>query len=140
MIVHWEIRERMTGRDIETIVQRGLENFAEARPRIIISDNGPQCIARDFKGFIRISGMTHVRTSPHYPQSNGKLESTTAKRGDARTARSSAIACGRRRRCRSTRPAIRSHGASRIKTRRGCIRRSAPSRRLPSWPGRSRPS
>jgi hypothetical protein len=31
-------------------------------------------IARDFKEFIRISGMTHVRTSPFYPQSNGKLE------------------------------------------------------------------
>ena len=28
----------------------------------------------DFKEFIRISGMTHVRTSPNYPQSNGKLE------------------------------------------------------------------
>jgi len=43
------------------------------RPRII-SDNGPQFIAREFKEFIRISGMTHVRTSPYYPQSNGKLE------------------------------------------------------------------
>jgi putative transposase len=31
-------------------------------------------IARDFKEFIRISGMTHVRTSPYYPQSNGKIE------------------------------------------------------------------
>jgi putative transposase len=31
-------------------------------------------MARDFKEFIRISGMTHVRTSPYYPQSNGKLE------------------------------------------------------------------
>jgi transposase InsO family protein len=38
------------------------------------SDNGPQFIARDFKEFIRISGMTHVRTSPYYPQSNGKIE------------------------------------------------------------------
>ncbi|HEY3835924.1 MAG TPA: integrase core domain-containing protein, partial [Bryobacteraceae bacterium] len=27
-----------------------------------------------FKEFIRISGMTHVRTSPFYPQSNGKIE------------------------------------------------------------------
>ena len=27
-----------------------------------------------FPQFIRISGMTHVRTSPFYPQSNGKLE------------------------------------------------------------------
>lgn len=24
--------------------------------------------------FIRIGGMTHVRTSPYYPQSNGKIE------------------------------------------------------------------
>ena len=31
-------------------------------------------IARDFKDFIKICGMTHVRTSPYYPQSNGKLE------------------------------------------------------------------
>jgi putative transposase len=43
------------------------------KPRII-SDNGPQFIAKDFKEFIRISGMTHVRTSPYYPQSNGKIE------------------------------------------------------------------
>ena len=31
-------------------------------------------MARDFKEFIRIAGMTHVRTSPYHPQSNGKLE------------------------------------------------------------------
>jgi hypothetical protein len=36
--------------------------------------NGPQFIAKDFKEFIRLSGMTHVRTSPYYPQSNGKIE------------------------------------------------------------------
>jgi len=33
----------------------------------------PQFIARDFKEFIRIAGLTHVRTSPYYPQSNGKI-------------------------------------------------------------------
>src|SRR5205814_9937603 len=43
------------------------------RPRNI-SDNGPQFIAKDFKEFIRIAGMTHVKTSPYYPQSNGKME------------------------------------------------------------------
>jgi len=73
LIVHWELREQMTECDVEVIVQRARELFPGARPRII-SDNGPQFIARDFKEFIRISGMTHVRTSPYYPQSNGKLE------------------------------------------------------------------
>lgn len=72
-IVHWEIRERMLESDIEIILERAKEKFPEARPRII-SDNGPQFIAKDFKEFIRLSGMTHVRTSPYYPQSNGKLE------------------------------------------------------------------
>jgi putative transposase len=59
--------------EIEMILERAKEKYPEAKPRII-SDNGPQFIARDFKEFIRISGMTHVRTSPFYPQSNGKLE------------------------------------------------------------------
>jgi putative transposase len=72
-IVHWEIRPSMTEADVETILQRARENYPEARPRII-SDNGPQFIARDFKEFIRLCGMTHVRTSPYYPQSNGKIE------------------------------------------------------------------
>ncbi len=72
-IVHWEIREAMKERDIEIILQRGREAFPKVRPRII-SDNGPQFIANDFKAFIRICGMTHVRTSPYYPQSNGKIE------------------------------------------------------------------
>jgi transposase InsO family protein len=72
-IVHWDIRDAMTEADIEIILQAAKEKYPEARPRII-SDNGPQFIARDFREFIRISGMTHVRTSPYYPQSNGKLE------------------------------------------------------------------
>ncbi len=72
-IVHWDLRESMTEADIEIILQSAKEKYPEAKPRII-SDNGPQFIARDFKEFIRISGMTHVRTSPYYPQSNGKLE------------------------------------------------------------------
>jgi putative transposase len=72
-IVHWEIREQMLETDVEIIIQRAKEKFPNARPRII-SDNGPQFIAKDFKEFIRLSGMTHVRTSPYYPQSNGKLE------------------------------------------------------------------
>lgn len=72
-IMHWEIRESMKEAEVEIIVQRAREKFPQAHPRII-SDNGPQFIARDFKEFIRVCGMTHVRTSPYYPQSNGKIE------------------------------------------------------------------
>jgi putative transposase len=72
-LVHWEIREKMEEIDVETILQRAREKFPGEHPRII-TDNGPQFIAKDFKEFIRIAGMTHVKTSPYYPQSNGKME------------------------------------------------------------------
>jgi len=72
-IIHWEIRETMKEEEIEQIIQRARERFPGVTPRII-SDNGPQFIAKDFKEFIRLCGMTHVKTSPYYPQSNGKIE------------------------------------------------------------------
>jgi len=72
-IVHWDLRESMREADIEIVLQKARELYPDARPRVI-SDNGPQFIAKDFKEFIRISGMTHVKTSPYYPQSNGKIE------------------------------------------------------------------
>ena len=72
-VVHWDIRASMTEQEVECILQRARELHPGVTPRII-SDNGPQFIARDFKEFIRVTGMTHVRTSPYYPQSNGKVE------------------------------------------------------------------
>jgi len=72
-LVHWELRESMTERDVEIVLERARQRFPQARPRVI-SDNGSAFIARDFKTFIRQAGMTHVRTSPSYPQSNGKIE------------------------------------------------------------------
>ena len=72
-LVHWDLRASMMETDIEIVLERAKEKYPGVKPRII-SDNGPQFIARDFKEFIRISGMTHVRTAPYYPQSNGKLE------------------------------------------------------------------
>ena len=72
-IVHWEIREAMKEADAELVLQRAREKFPQARPQII-SDNGPQFVAKDFKEFLRLWQTSHVLTSPHYPQSNGKLE------------------------------------------------------------------
>jgi transposase InsO family protein len=72
-IVHWEIRQAMKEADAEIVLQRAREKHPEARPRII-SDNGPQFIAKDFKELLRLWQTSHVLTSPHYPQSKGKLE------------------------------------------------------------------
>jgi transposase InsO family protein len=72
-VVHWEIRQSSKEIDVEMVLQRALEKCPDAKPRVV-SDNGPQFVANDFKSFIRLQGLTHVRTAPYYPQSNGKLE------------------------------------------------------------------
>ena len=72
VLVQWDLREAMREVDVEIILEAAKEKYPQAQPRII-SDNGPQFIAKDFKEFIRISGMTHVRTSPYYPQSQRQV-------------------------------------------------------------------
>ncbi len=66
-VILWDLRESMTEQQVECILQRARELHPAASPRII-SDNGPQFIAHDFKELIKVTGMSHVRTSPYYPQ------------------------------------------------------------------------
>lgn len=72
-LLHWEIRESMTEHDVEMVMKRTIEKYPDARPRLI-TDNGSQYTSHEFKTFIGMHGLTHVRTSPYYPQSNGKME------------------------------------------------------------------
>lgn len=72
-IVHWELKESMTEADVELTVERARELYPGVAPRLI-SDNEPQFLAKDFKQYIQAVGMTHMRTSPYYPPSNGKQE------------------------------------------------------------------
>jgi hypothetical protein len=55
----------MTEGEAELVLQKAKEKYPEREaprdPR-----HGPQLVAREFKQFIRISGMDHVRTSPYY--------------------------------------------------------------------------
>ncbi len=73
-IVHWELRPTMKEREVETIVQRGLEKFPGESPRII-SDNGPQFIAQGFQDVRPPDG--------HDPRADESLLS--AKQREART-------------------------------------------------------
>jgi len=52
-----EFGESMTGADVQIVLQAALEQFPGARPRII-SDNGSQFIAKDFKEFIRVARLS----------------------------------------------------------------------------------
>mgnify|MGYP001591792691 CR=1 FL=1 len=72
-LVHFELRESMTSNDTQIVYQRALDKYPNESPRLI-TDNGSQFISKDFKQLIKMHGLTHVRTSPYYPQSNGKIE------------------------------------------------------------------
>ena len=72
-IVHHELRTHMQEYDVEIVLQRALEKHPNEKSALI-SDNGSQFIAHDFKGFLRLNNLTHVRTSVNHPQSNGKIE------------------------------------------------------------------
>jgi transposase InsO family protein len=73
MILHWDLREAMEAKDVAIVQQAARERYPDAKPRYI-TDNGKQFTGREFQRFIALHGLTHVTTSPYYPQSNGKLE------------------------------------------------------------------
>ena len=43
-------------------------------PDMLVSDNGPQFASEEFSMFAKKWGFEHVISSPHYPQSNGKVK------------------------------------------------------------------
>ena len=43
-------------------------------PKIVVSDNGKQFDSEEYRLLSRIYGFTHVTSSPHYPQSNSRVE------------------------------------------------------------------
>jgi transposase InsO family protein len=72
-VLHHEVRHTMNEYDVQFTIQKAKEKFPSARPRII-TDNGAQFIAKEFKQFIKDAEFTHARTSVNYPESNGKIE------------------------------------------------------------------
>lgn len=72
-VLHHEVRAHMGQHDVQLTLQRAKEKFPMAKPRLI-TDNGSQFIAREFKTFVQHLELEHTRTSVAYPQSNGKIE------------------------------------------------------------------
>ena len=72
-IVHHELRMNMQEFDVEITVQRALEKYPFAKPRLI-TDNGSQFISKDLAEYLKQAGLQNIRTSIAYPQSNGKIE------------------------------------------------------------------
>ena len=43
-------------------------------PKQIVTDNGPQFISEEFRKFMGVNGIKHIRCSPYHPASNGAAE------------------------------------------------------------------
>ena len=43
-------------------------------PEEIVSDDGKQFISAEFETFLKSCGIRHIRASPYYARSNGKVE------------------------------------------------------------------
>ena len=72
-VLHHDVRTHMQEYDVELVLQEAFEKYPGASPRLI-TDNGCQFVAREFISYLSEIEFNHVRTSPYYPQSNGKIE------------------------------------------------------------------
>ncbi|CAB4011802.1 PREDICTED: uncharacterized protein K02A2.6-like [Paramuricea clavata] len=55
---------------------KSLENMfaAHGLPWTVTSDNGPHFVAETFESFLQENGIEHRKTTPLWPQANGKIE------------------------------------------------------------------
>lgn len=72
-VLHHGLRAHMQEYDVELVLQETFEKYPGVSPRLI-TDNGSQFIAQEFKSFVSKMNFEHVQTSRNYPQSNGKIE------------------------------------------------------------------
>ena len=70
------IIRKLSSTNSPAIISQLKSIFAEHRnPAQLVTDNGPQHSAQDFKNFTTSYGIEHITSSPLYPQSNGFSES-----------------------------------------------------------------
>jgi transposase InsO family protein len=63
----------MKENDVAIVQQAASEKIPGVHPRYI-TDNGKQFTGKGSQYSIALHGLTHVRTSPYYHQSKGKVE------------------------------------------------------------------
>jgi putative transposase len=71
-VVHWDLLTSMTAASVRVVIHDALKKTG-ANPQIV-TDNGSQFTARDFKELVRDFELEHIRIRTYHPESNGKLE------------------------------------------------------------------
>jgi transposase InsO family protein len=71
-VVHWELLATMAAADVRYVIQHALEATG-ARPKLV-TDNGGQFTAGEFKDLVRRFAIEHIRIRTYHPESNGLVE------------------------------------------------------------------
>lgn len=71
-VVHWELLTTMRAADVQLVIQHALEQTG-ATPDMV-TDNGSQFTAKEFKDLIRRFVFKHIRIRWYHPESNGLVE------------------------------------------------------------------
>ena len=71
-MVHWELLTTMMASDVRLVIQQELEQTGAA-PRVV-TDNGSQFRAAEFKDLVRRFALEHIRIRTYHPESNGRVE------------------------------------------------------------------
>ena len=71
----WVEIKKLSDQTSESVIIALKELFSQQGiPETIMSDNGPQYSASQFKEFAAAYGFTHITSSPNFPQANGEAE------------------------------------------------------------------
>ena len=78
-ILSWRLSTTMAATDVEETLQMALDknNITQVRvkhrPRLL-SDNGPCFVSQALAQYLRRYKLTHIRSSPYHPMTQGKIE------------------------------------------------------------------
>jgi len=78
-ILAWELRSDMTASSLIDVVQQavdvtGMTDVPVEDRTVLLSDNGPGYLSRQFGEYLRLVGIRHIVASLYHPQTNGKIE------------------------------------------------------------------
>jgi len=78
-ILAWELKSDMASGSLIDVVQQAVDltdmtDVPVDDRTVLLSDNGPGYVSRQFAEYLRLVGVKHITAAPYHPQTNGKIE------------------------------------------------------------------
>jgi len=78
-ILAWELKSDMAAESLIDVVQQAVDltrmtDVPVEDRTVLLSDNGPGYLSRQFNDYLGLVGIRHIIASPYHPQTNGKVE------------------------------------------------------------------